>query len=92
MYRAPDVTPRCVSCGDTQLTPATWFTVSEGFAHVYFENRSAKPGLLGQPRESFHVNRARVCLACGHVMLGLAPDDLELLRKKLATLSPMGGS
>ncbi|HEX8793953.1 MAG TPA: hypothetical protein VF765_23590 [Polyangiaceae bacterium] len=92
MYRAPDAAPRCVACGETQLAGPTWFTVSEGFARVYFEKRGAKPGFLGgSAKEGFHVNRARVCLACGHVMLGLSDDQLQQLRDKLGTLQPMEG-
>ncbi len=89
MYREPDATPRCVSCGATQITPPTLFKNTEGLPCVYFLERGKKAGWsIDTNSKSFSVNRARVCLACGHVMLALSPHELEDLRAKAAELEP----
>jgi len=82
MYRAPDVTVRCVVCGGTSVTPPTTISGGSHPLTVYFA--SAIPGR----NELFHADRARVCLDCGHVMLAMSEENLALLRTLAPTLRP----
>jgi hypothetical protein len=86
----PSPTPRCSSCGATELTAPTRFDLSSPVtASVIFRPRTPNPGFLGiQVMHSELVDRARVCLACGHVMLGLSPASLAELRAKIGNLDP----
>jgi hypothetical protein len=89
MYRQPDTTPRCTACGAVEVTPATFFDNTEGYPRIHFHILGAQPNFLGsKPTETVDVNRARVCLACGHVMLGVSPDQLTALRQKAHALEP----
>ena len=90
MYRAPDSAPRCPSCGGTELAPATRFYARgqhDCTPTVVFEVRGEQ-GFLGPPHEYFHADRARVCLACGHLMLGMSPEQLAKLRSRGPWLQP----
>lgn len=89
MYRAPDATPRCSACGNANLTPATKFDTSEGFPNVYFEKAEPETGFFASNTETFAVDRARVCLDCGHVMFSFSSDKLATLRAHLPRLKPM---
>lgn len=92
MYRAPEAPPpRCPSCGSASLSPETRLDPSEGYLRVHFHVAGGPPGLLGGPTESFVVDRARVCLGCGHVMTGLSARTLAQLRARLGQLAPMAG-
>jgi hypothetical protein len=86
MYRVPDTSPRCVACGNTNLTPETRFDPSEGNANIHFFDPKAKQGFLDDGHPTFAVNRARVCLDCGHVMLSLGGTRLEQLRAAIDRL------
>jgi hypothetical protein len=82
--------PRCASCGATQVTPATSFDLSSPVnATVTFRPRAGKSLFGLAVMESFRVDRARVCLACGHVMLALSPVKLAELRAKIGGLDPL---
>jgi len=90
MYRAPDQTPRCASCGGTSLTPATKFDPSDGFAYVWFRDRRVTPTVLGgDGTQHLAIDRARVCLDCGHVMLGFSDSRLAELRAVSAAFEPV---
>lgn len=89
MYRAPDETPRCACCQSPELTDVTRFDPSEGFSNVWFGKKDASGGWLAATQESFPIGRARVCLACGHVMWSLATKDLERLRQRLPQLAAL---
>ena len=92
MYRSPDATPRCTACGNSQLTPETKFDTSEGLANVYFRHRDAKPDFFGSVESAtFAVDRARVCLDCGHVMLSFCEAKLAALREAMPQLVPLPG-
>ncbi len=80
MYRAPDATPRCPLCTSTSLTPPTMFVTMQSFPKVRFHDAAGKGGFFGNDRPDFEASRARVCLACGHVMLALGAKALEHLR------------
>ena len=88
MYRSPDATPRCTACGNSQLTPETKFDTSEGFANLFFHYRDATPGFFGGVESRiFALDRARVCLDCGHVMLSLSARKLAALREAMPALA-----
>jgi hypothetical protein len=82
---------RCTACGSGDVMPPTLFDLSGStVATMTFRPRDAKPGFLGVTvLESLRVDRARVCLACGHVMLALRPETLAQLRAKAAMLDPV---
>ncbi len=90
MYRAPEAPPlRCPACGATSLSPQTKLDPSEGYLNVHFHVAGAPPGLLGvPPTERFVVDRARICLDCGHAVMGLSARALAQLRGRLAHLAP----
>jgi hypothetical protein len=70
----------------------TYVTPTEGYLRVHFTVRDGPRGFLGSiPREHFEVDRARVCLACGHVSLGLGAKTLARLRREAASLEPCEG-
>jgi hypothetical protein len=82
--------PRCASCGATQVTPPTRFDLSSPVnAAVTFRPRAGKSLFGLAVMESFGVDRARICLACGHVMLALSPGKLAELRGKIGGLDPL---
>ncbi len=88
----PHTSPRCPACGDSNLTPSTYVTPTEGYVRVQFEVRGERPGFLGGlPREHFEVDRATVCLGCGHVSFGLSRATLALLRERVSSLRPYEG-
>jgi hypothetical protein len=89
-YRSAEPAPRCSSCGGSSLTPSTKFDTSEGYAKVYFENTKVEPSFFGGSGTiTFAIDRARVCLDCGHVMLGFSKERLEGLRHEMASLKPI---
>jgi hypothetical protein len=78
-------------CGATSLTAPTLFLHSgDGNPKVHFKVRGAKAGFLGgaPDDEKFVVDRARVCLQCGHVSLGFSAERLQELREKSESLEP----
>jgi hypothetical protein len=87
MYREPDRTPHCVSCGGAHVTPPTRFDLTEGAACVQYLIVGTT-GVFGGTPEPYRVTRARVCLDCGHVMHGLDTRELERLRTRLQNLAP----
>jgi hypothetical protein len=89
MYREADDSPRCTACGNPNVTPPTHFDLTEGSASVVFGIRQPEKGWLAETSKRFAVNRARVCLDCGHVMLAFGPERLEELRRALADLRPI---
>jgi hypothetical protein len=86
MYRVPDKSPRCLACGNTNLTPETKFDPSEGNAYIHFFDPTAEPGFFDHSDATFAVNRARVCLDCGYVMLSLGRERLAQLRAAIGRL------
>jgi hypothetical protein len=76
-------------CGNTSLTPETKFDPSEGNAVIHFGDASVAQAFMSDPYRRFPVNRARVCLDCGHVALALGPRKLAALRAALAALRPL---
>jgi hypothetical protein len=76
-------------CGATALTPPTLLQPTEGHLNLHFQAPGAQPGFLGMmSSETFAVDRASVCLECGHVILGLSPERLQELRAKGVALHP----
>jgi hypothetical protein len=56
---------------------------------VAFRPRQPGHGFLGiTVAETFRVDRARICLVCGYVMLALTPASLAELRWKIGNLQP----
>jgi hypothetical protein len=89
-YRSPDQTPLCCSCGSASLTPSTKFDTSEGFAQLYFHDPTIEPSFFGGGgMRTFSIDRARVCLDCGHIMLSFGKKKLEELRDEIASLKPV---
>ncbi len=86
MYRNESKPATCTACGSPQVTPETKFDPTEGFARVHFEIAKPKAGLFAATHESFTVDRARACLACGHVMYFLSPRTRHELERRMAEL------
>lgn len=86
MYRTPDETPRCPCCHSLELSEVTKFDPSEGYARVHFEQAQRPSGLFADPFVRYTVNRARVCLACGHVMHFLDEKQRADLAERMASL------
>jgi hypothetical protein len=77
-----------VACGNANLTAETKFDPSEGNANIHFFDPKAT-GLFDYSVVTFTVNRARVCLDCGHVMLSFGPARLAELRAAIGRLQGM---
>ncbi len=101
MYREPDPAPRCASCGGASLSPRAKFElsradttdeVSSAQAQIVFRKRGVAP----LPRTSmwrsdiavWAIDRARVCLDCGHVMLCFSDEVLAKVRAAMAGYEP----
>lgn len=89
MYREPDpVTRRCPSCGSESLSEETMLDPSEGYLNLRFAVTGAAPTFLGgAPTESFRVDRARVCLGCGHLVVVMGRAALARLRSRAGALA-----
>ncbi len=89
MYREPDpTTRRCPSCGSESLSEETKLDPSEGYLNVHFAVAGAPPALLGgNQTESYRVDRARVCLGCGHVVAVMGRAALARLRSRAGALA-----
>jgi hypothetical protein len=74
---------RCTACGSDTLTHVSSFDDTSGYSHVVFLDGSAD-------ERRFRVDRARVCLDCGHVMLAMSPRTLAELRAERGSLRPAG--
>ena len=77
------------------MTPETHFDPSDGDANVVFETRARPTGFLGQfenTRQRYKVSRARVCLACGHVMFSLSPHIRREIEQRIAELEAIAPS
>ncbi|HEU4413023.1 MAG TPA: hypothetical protein VFS43_47715 [Polyangiaceae bacterium] len=89
-YRITDRPPHCSACGSSALTPPTKFDASEGPPAVCFQAKKAERSLFGGPTmHAFVVDRARVCLDCGHVMLSFGRERLDEMRGMMASLKPI---
>ncbi len=76
-------------CASTSLTRPTLFQVSgDSDAKVHFRIRDPAPGFFAATSESFVVDRASICMECGHMILGFSEGRLAELREKMATLEP----
>ncbi len=83
MYRTADPNaPRCTACGGSACTPPTKFDPTKGWSRVYFRT--------ADPRQSYSVtiNRARICMECGHVMFGVDSKQLGDLGRAMPMLVP----
>jgi hypothetical protein len=91
MLRVPENIPRCPMCNESTLTPPTLIQHSaEGTPQVHFKLKGGQPNFFGvTPGETFAVQRASVCLTCGHVALGLTAGTLQRLKDRLGALDPM---
>lgn len=87
MYRTPDETPRCACCHSEQLTDITKFDPSEGYARVHFDNKRPADGVFASRRVQYTVDRARICIACGHVMHFVSARQRAELAKRLDELA-----
>lgn len=95
MYRNESKPPTCLACASPHVTPETHFDPSEGDANVIFETPVRPSGFFGGleiPREHFKVNRARICLACGHVMFFLSPRIRRQIESRMAELRAVAPS
>lgn len=89
-YRSPAQTTRCCSCGSALLTPSTKFDTIDGRPQIYFHDPTIEPSFwVGDGTRTFSVDRARVCLDCGHIMLSFSKEKLEELRGAIASLKPL---
>ena len=77
----------CPSCHSSELAEETKFDPSEGFAYVHYRDPS-DTGIFAAPLR-FAIDRARVCLACGHVSLSFGEARLAELRAKIGKLVPI---
>jgi hypothetical protein len=89
MYRTPDETPRCACCHSLQLTEPTKFDPSEGYSVVHFRQRQASAGRFAGAEVQFAVTRARICIACGHVMWFLDQRRRTELVERIESLAPI---
>jgi hypothetical protein len=88
----------CVQGACTPVTLSTQFTPLGGLAQdastIYFVGgdgalrSNVNPGLFTDDRQTFAIDRARVCLDCGHVMLFFGGPRLDQLRREIASLAP----
>ncbi len=62
---------------------------SEGNTYLYFSLKVPQPGFFGEKQVRHPVNRARVCLGCGHVMVFLSTLHLQQLRERLTELEAL---
>ena len=84
MYReSPERTLHCAQCGSSALTDETRFEPSAGYASVHF--REVQDALTRE-LHACRVDRARICLECGHVALCVSPTTLGALKAKLGAL------
>ena len=67
--------PRCAACGGARLLPPTLINSAPTPLQLTYK---MKPGFFGTSATLNTV--ARPCLDCGHVMLFLTPESLELAR------------
>lgn len=81
MYRTTDAPQRCPVCGGSSTTPPTEFDPSEGYSRVHFLRTDTRT------RSGFIVDRASVCLDCGHIALSFSPKRLGELRSELPRLA-----
>lgn len=82
MYRTPDTRLRCPRCGGSAITPPTACFAHDGYATVHFHRTDT------QTDESYRVDRATVCLDCGHVAFGFSTKTLAWLKNGLSRLEP----
>ena len=75
MYRTADETPRCPCCHSLELSELTKFDPSEGF----FAERAAR----------YTLDRARICLSCGHAMLFVSEKQRADLAGRIGQLAPV---
>jgi hypothetical protein len=75
-------------CGSTELTPATTYRNFHGGSDLVFHQRGGPSSLFAPGIREFPVRRARACLACGYLMLGLDPETLAKLRHEASSLEP----
>lgn len=86
MYRADSKVLTCTVCTSPHVTPETKFDPSEGFAKVHFNLKTPAPGFFSESWMSLKVDRARLCLACGHVMYFLSPRARQELERRMPEL------
>ncbi len=77
----------CPLCHEKTLTPLTRLRQHHTSAVLEFAVRGEKPGFFGTKTKTYAVRRARACLSCGHVMMGLWEDDLTALKKDIDGLA-----
>lgn len=91
MYRAPDHSPRCPMCGQSNLTPPTRLLSGESQSgsdtRLSFDVRGPTDRFALE-QASFILKRGSVCLDCGHVTLSLSAEDLAQLRARVSSLHP----
>ena len=90
MYRDPDRTPECTFCGRTNLSPSTRLDPTKGFLAAHFKRVPTPESGPVSGQHSVVVQRARICLDCGHVMLFIDGKTLAELKAALPALAPIG--
>jgi hypothetical protein len=63
------------------VSPIGEFGVTGSSTSVTFQLARPEPGWLGSKRIDVMIDRARICLDCGFVMIYVKADDLKALRR-----------
>ncbi len=90
MYREPDPTPACAVCGRTQLSPSTRLDPTKGFLAAHFKRTPTAESGPAAGQHTVLLQRARICLVCGHVMIFIDAKALADLKAALPMLTPIG--
>ncbi len=89
MYRTADETPRCPCCHSLELSELTKFDPSEGFSRVHFALKEPGEGFFAERAARYTLDRARICLSCGHAMLFVSEKQRADLAGRIGQLAPV---
>ncbi|MCU0658220.1 MAG: hypothetical protein MUF64_24050 [Polyangiaceae bacterium] len=89
MYRDAAQRPLCPACGSSNQTEETQFDPSEGYAQIFFRMKTPPRSSWDSDKVRFIVDRARICIDCGHVSLSLSESRRRELAAQLGGLKPM---
>ncbi len=74
-------TNQCLACQGTHLTPVGEFSVAGAGTSVTFHLTRTQSGWFSDKEASVAIDRARICLDCGFVMIHLKTHALKSLRR-----------
>jgi hypothetical protein len=91
MTPAPLGPPRCPLCQSTSLTFATQLKLQCDDTSVEAVFQGPDKSWASSGTAGFRVGRCRVCLDCGYVLPFLSETELQQLRERVGTLTPVYG-